>query len=249
MNLKDALIKAGLQVGDDPVNRKEFDSVQGVSLPYYLDKDIFSHLDIFQDVKFFEAHRQPLTMEWMKNHGMTPMEKDRIYDWVTRHMDKCYRVSSYDTDGKRIGVMYGHCCFFVSILWDARTKRFSLTHGSDGVHSKFYKYVENHKYTEFLDEWLKETPWIPVLVDEAVSCDGVFLNFERRDCYWSYGCSILESKRKTVKNGLEDLEKLGGTVEPGKKYVVRAKISLGGRRTCMIREWIPKKSYHYNRED
>ena len=80
MNLKDALIKAGLQVGDDPVNRKEFDSVQDVSLPYYLDKDIFSHLDIFQDVKFFEAHRQPLTMEWMKNHGMTPIEKDRIYD-------------------------------------------------------------------------------------------------------------------------------------------------------------------------
>lgn len=47
MNLKDALLNAGLQVSKDPVDRKEFDSVQDVDLPYCLDKDYFSHLDIF----------------------------------------------------------------------------------------------------------------------------------------------------------------------------------------------------------
>ena len=242
MNLKDALLNAGLQVSKDPVDRKEFDSVQDVDLPYCLDKDAFSYLDIFQDVKFFEAHREPLTMNWMSDHGMIPMEKDRVYDWIVKHLDKCYRVSSYDPDSKKMGVMYGHCCFFISIIWDARTKRFSLTQGADGVHSKYYEYASKNKYTEFLDEWIKETPWIPVLVDEAVTDDGVFLNFERRDCYWSYGCSILESKRESIKNALEDLEKLGGSIDPKKKYVVRSRIENGGRRTATIREWIPKRS-------
>ena len=38
MNLKDALLNAGLQVSKDPVDRKEFDSVEDVDLPYCLDK-------------------------------------------------------------------------------------------------------------------------------------------------------------------------------------------------------------------
>lgn len=53
---------------------------------------------------------------------------------------------------------------------------------------------------------------------------GVFLNFNWRDCYWSCGCSILESKRESIKNALEDLEKSGGSVSPNKKYVVRSRI-------------------------
>lgn len=88
MNLKDALLNAGLQVSKDPVDRKEFDSVQDVDLPYCLDKDCFSYLDIFQDVKFFEAHREPLTMAWMKEHGMIPMERDRVLT------DSCYHLES-----------------------------------------------------------------------------------------------------------------------------------------------------------
>lgn len=36
MNLKDALLNAGLQVSKDPVDRKEFDSVEDVDLPYCL---------------------------------------------------------------------------------------------------------------------------------------------------------------------------------------------------------------------
>lgn len=242
MNLKNALLNAGLQVSKDPVDRKEFDSVQDVDLPYCLDKDCFSYLDIFQDVKFFEAHREPLTMAWMKEHGMIPMERDRVYNWVVKHLDKCYRVCSYDPDSKKLGVAYGHCCFFVSIVWDSRTKRFSLHHGADGVHTEFYEYADKNKYTEFLDEWIKETPWIPVLVDEAVSDDGVFLNFKWSDHYWSYGCSILESKRESIKNAVEDLEELGGSIHPNKKYVVRSRIEVGGRRTATIREWIPKRS-------
>lgn len=71
---------------------------------------------------------------------------------------------------------------------------------------------------------------------------GVFLNFNWRDCYWSYGCSILESKRESIKNALEDLEKSGGSVSPNKKYVVRSRIEKGGRRTATIEEWTPKRS-------
>ena len=93
MNLKDALLNAGLQVSKDPVDRKEFDSVQDVDLPYCLDKDSFSYLDIFQDVKFFEAHREPLTMAWMKEHGMIPMERDRVYNWVQRWESGVYSSS------------------------------------------------------------------------------------------------------------------------------------------------------------
>lgn len=181
-------------------------------------------------------------MSWMKNHGMIPMERDRVYNLVVEHLDKCYRVCSYDLDSKKLGVAYGHCCFFVSIVWDARTKLFSLTQGSDGVHTRFYEYAHKNKYTEFLDEWIKETPWIPVLVDEAVSDDGVFLNFKWRDRYWSYGCSILESKRESIKNAVEDLKSSGGSIHPNKKYVVRSRIEIGGRRTATIREWIPKRS-------
>lgn len=181
-------------------------------------------------------------MAWMKNHGMIPMERDRVYNWVVEHLDKCYRVCSYDLDSKKLGIAYGHCCFFVSIVWDARTKLFSLMQGSDGVHTRFYEYAHKNKYTEFLVEWIKETPWIPVLVDEAVSDDGVFLNFKWSDHYWSYGCSILESKRESIKNAVEDLEELGGSIHPNKKYVVRSRIEIGGRRTATIREWIPKRS-------
>ena len=241
MNLKDALLKAGLTVNEDPVRREEFDSVKDVTLPYYLNNEAFNYLDIFQDVRFFEANRQPLTVEWMKEHGMVPMEKDRIYDWIVKHIDKCQRVCSYDESKNRLGVQFGHCCFFVCVIWDARTKRFSLSQGSDGIHEEFYQYVEKHQYAEFLEKWSREVPWIPVLVDEAVSGDGVFLNFERRGCYWSYGCSILGSKRDAVKNGVEDLEKLGGSINPKKKYVVRFRVDEGNKRiTSTIREWIPK---------
>ncbi len=242
MNLKDTLLKAGLKVSEDNVRRKEFDSVRDVTLPYCLDNTPFNYLDIFQDVKFFEANRQPLTTQWMNEHNMKPIEKDRVYDWILNHINKCYRVCSYDEYSKKLGVMYGHCCFFVCIIWDARTKRFSLTQGADGIHSKYYEYAEKHKYTEFLDEWLKETPWIPVLVDKAVSNDGVHLNYERRECVWSYGCNILNSKRESVKNGLEDLEKLGGSIDPKKKYIVRMAIS-NGRCSSTIREWIPKTAW------
>ena len=74
MNLKDTLLKAGLKVSEDNIRRKEFDSVRDVTLPYCLDNTPFSHLDIFQDVKFFEANRQPLTMQWMNEHNMKPIE-------------------------------------------------------------------------------------------------------------------------------------------------------------------------------
>lgn len=81
-----------------------------------------------------------------------------------------------------------------------------------------------------------------MLVDEAVSNDGVHLNYERRECVWSYGCNILNSKRESVKNGLEDLEKLGGSIDPKKKYIVHMAIS-NGRRSSTIREWIPKTAW------
>lgn len=191
MDMKSALNNAGFSVGDIEIKR-DFESFTELPLPYVVDWMLPDGVMywMLRDDSELERSRKPVDIDVLKSK-YKPVDFDPIYAWVLRNSGKCAFVSVLNT-------RYGYTNFEMCIKWNPYTHQYEVP-GSEGKWSgKVSVAKRDGNLIELLDEFARESIYVPVVLDSYEGNIRYAEQYDRSDRLWVRGINILESTEKGI---------------------------------------------------